>query len=483
MKSIFEKSIDIILFFFSLLQLIFLLINTISITKSLNYIIHTNIYIIIFGIIASLAIKGIIKHYLAFCFFSCFILFLMGQKLFVDEWNVFLTFSRTELNEEEYSTFLSIMSLTEIFTYYSYCFFYFKTKVSNTPNNRKNNRNILLIVRMIFWITLPFAAYMQLQIVIEKSSMLYTDGYLVTVSVPVIVRIAYYIFTSNAIVYLAACPSRYEIFIILFTLLIFEGSIQLIQGRRALLAVTLLFIIWYLIKYNNITIMRLRYFLLGVVGILALIILFYAVELYRSAKTFHSLSIFAIVENFMISTGGSDSVLANTIQQADLFPKSRILYLCDSIINNPFTNILTGKMGIQQGYDYLESFNSFSHWISYLTEPSLYLSGHGMGSCYLAEVFLAFGSIGILIIAVILGKIISLLENISLTDHIFKNAIYFILLKALFTLPRDGLFSWFSDFIYLLFVFCIIFPFYNLRKNYPWNNLSNQMVIKKDSNI
>ena len=118
------------------------------------------------------------------------------------------------------------------------------------------------------------------------------------------------------------------------------------------------------------------------------------------------------------------------------------------------------KSGVAQGEAYLDNFNTFSHWISYLTQPSLYLSGHGMGSCYLAEVYLAFGIIGVIGVAFFIGFILSKLAKFNFDNNrIFINSIYFLLIKSIFTLPRDGLFSWFSSFVYLMLVFVLLLFF------------------------
>ncbi len=443
----------------SLLQVLLMTMNIGFMNDVINRIIHINAYIIIFTILICLFAKGVTTHYIAFAFFGCFLIFLMGQKIFLDEKNVFLTFVRTELNAREYFAFLTILSFALVFTYYSYVFFQNNAKKQSKIIGSQTSRKVPNIVRLLYFITLPFAVYMQLAIVIVKSSMGYENSYLVNVSVPTIVRIAYYIFTATTMVYLTFKPKKGEAIFVLFIFLLFEGGVQLIQGRRALFAISVFFAIWYLLKYYNIKRLKYKYIFFAGAGLIVLIVLFYSVELTRGGKELSSFSFIDIVEKLMISTGGSDSVIANTIRNKDQFPQSGVSYLFDSIVNNPITNILSGKMGINQGKEYLESFNSFSHWISYLTLPELYFAGYGMGSCYLAEIYLAFGFIGVMLFSIVLGKIISVFDNISLSDNIYKNAIYFVMIKAIFTLPRDGVFSWFGDFIYLMFVLVIVYLF------------------------
>lgn len=451
---------DIFLFFCCCLQLLWLIIGCVCTSDATNYLLHINTYVIIFAIIANLALRGISEHYLALLFFACFFIFLMGQKLFKPDDNVFLTFTRTTLNTAEYYLFLTIFSITEIFTYYAYIIFRARPKHAQHSLLYMNSYKLLMLVRMLFYVTLPFALYMQLKIVLVKQAMTYTGGYLINVPIPTLVKVAYYIFAAVSMVYLALKPRKWEMLFVLATLMVIEGGLQLFQGRRALVAATMFFSIWYLLKYYHVKRIPRWLIAFGVVGLLLVIIMFYFVEQRRGGGDMSSASLLYIIERLMRSTGGSDSVLANTIQRSQFFPKSGVAYLLDSIINNPVSIILTGKGSINQGMDYLANFDSFQHWLSYLTEPSLYLAGYGMGSCYVAEVYVAFGLLGVFGIALVLGALIARMDKISLSDGPMKNAVFFVLIRSLFTLPRGGLFSWFSDFTYLIVAVCLIYGVY-----------------------
>ena len=169
---------------------------------------------------------------------------------------------------------------------------------------------------------------------------------------------------------------------------------------------------------------------------------------------------FRFLRKLLVSTGGSDSVIANTIYRKDPFPASGIAYLLDPLINNPLGNLLFGRTSSAQGLMYLQQHNSFSHWISYMTESSLYLSGHGMGSSYLAEVYLAFEMAGIPLVSVLVGWLLDKLNRIKFNDDLLRTGLVFFIVRRIFTLPRDGLFSWASSLIYLIFTYIIIYPFY-----------------------
>ncbi len=427
--------------------------NTILPSEHVNYALHINSYIILALIVSHLCLGNCIKHFLCIAFYICFFIFLMGQKLFFEEYNTFLTFTSTTLTTAQYATFINILSIAEIFTFASYKYYNSHKHIPHHTKTSKDWKRLLPIIRLLFYLTLPFALYMQIKIVLFKSAFLYTESYLTSVDIPSFIKIGNFLFSAIAVIYLASKPNRRETIVICTALLLLEGIIQLFQGRRALFASTFLFLLWYYIKYHNINKLRTGTMAVSLGGLVGIICLFLYIGNTRDAAYDNSNSLILNIKKFLVSTGGSDSVLANTIVHESDFPKTGIWYLTDPLINNPITIILSGKSDIAQGENYLDNFNSFSHWISYLTEPSLYLSGHGMGSCYLAETYLAFGIIGVMVICIAIGFILSRFASLTLDSHnVFKNSLCFVMIKYLFTLPRDGLFSWFPAFVYLLII-------------------------------
>lgn len=459
-----NKKLNILDFFICLIaiiQICLYLFDLADPSDNINYILYICNYVLIISIILNLVIKGIALHFIALAFFGCYLLFLMGQKPFEPEYDVYLTFVWLKLSTEQYIIFSGILFIGIAITYFSYMFFYAKAedKVCKKTQKRRAN-NIKPLVKAMFWITLPCAIYMQLKVVIVRSVMVYTSGYLINVDIPGVIKIGYYIFSTVILLYMAMRPTKKEMFMLCFFSLFLEGGVQLFQGRRALFAGTLLFIVWYLFKYYNIEKIDIKYiFRLGSI-VLGMIILFYIVEQARSGNEAGGLS-FNLFKRFFISTGGSDSVIANTVYRKADFPQKGIIYLLEPLLENPIITKILGKHATGQGIEYLEQFNSFSHWISYLTEPSLYLSGHGMGSCYLAETYLAFGMVGVVIVSSVIGKLLWWLNSLELNENIFKITFVFFLVKRIFTLPRDGLFSWFSSIPYMIFTFMLVYPFYS----------------------
>ena len=323
------------------------------------------------------------------------------------------------------------------------------------------------IVRVGFYATLPFAFYMLLKVVLVKAAMdSYTAGYLANVDIPAIVKILNYAFTAFALLYLAYRPQTVEVYPVLASLLMIRGGIQMLQGRRALIASTLLFTVWYLLKYYRVKKIPRKVFLALIAVGAGVMVLFTAVERLRKGETESVGGLWAVIRSFLTSTGGSDSVIANTIQRADRFPKPGVVYLFEPIVgslrDNPIVaNLLGLDRGVAQGAAYVAQHDNFSHWISYLTSAELYEQGYGMGSSYLAESYLAFGLPGVGVIGLLLGRFISWLEHVKLDRNtVFRNALVFFFVERVFTLPRGGLFSWFDEWLYMLIVMAVLLPFY-----------------------
>lgn len=442
-------------------QLGLIVFNCFEPQDSVNYAMYINNYIFGFTIILTLCVKGIAKHLLAIIFFGCYMLFLMAQKPFEPEYNVYLTFARVQLNTAQYFTFSVILFTGLCVAYYAYLFFYCTRHAQADEEHIStiNYQNVRSLLTVMLIVTLPCAFYMQGYIVLIRGSMAYTSGYLVNVSVPAVIKIGYYLYSTVVLLYLALKPPKMQMYFVLITYLVIEGGLQMFQGRRALFASTLLFIVWYLVKYYGIKKFGFKLISgIAAVGLVLLVLLIVVEQARDNAASGVSLK---TIRRFLISTGGSDSVIANTIYRAGSFPASGLAYLFDPLVNNPIVNILLGKPSVPQGMAYLQLHNSFSHWISYITESSLYLSGHGMGSSYLAEVWLAFGMGGVILVSVAVGWVVNKLNSFVFTENIFGSAFTFFMIRRLFTFPRDGMFSWAgSNLLYMLVTFAVIYPFF-----------------------
>ena len=486
---------DVLIFMSLCLEVILCIIQSFSLSTTVNEILFFNSYVLLVGIIIYFLSVGFNKHFLIFAYILCFALFLMGQKLFKYAQNggydEFLTFVFLKLSPAQYFLFSRIMYFSLFMLFAGYRFgielvWSRRKTTSFTEKTVKNNQSCLVsyktILTILLFICFVCSVYMQFKIVREKSSVSYTDSYLINVDVNPIIKIGNYLFTGMVFLYLGTRPTKKQVLILLTMFLIVEGGLQLLVGRRALLAKALLFIIWYFICYYKFDRKKLpnKYFIFLVIFAVLIIILFWLVERSRSSSD-SQFKFLDALSSFFTSTGGSDSVIANTIDKAEDFPKDGIVYLLNPIKDALLDNVLVRKIiefatgasseSFVQGVDYVNAHDSFSHWISYLVNSELYCNGYGMGSSYIAELYLAFGFIGVCIGGLSLGIVIAILSGIDLSSYsVTGKAIKLFLIYNLFTLPRSGLFETATNFLYficaVLIFKCITFVLgLKLRRN------------------
>ncbi len=469
---------------FSFIFELFLDLGSVFQDYSYNFYLYLNVYFLLLFIIIWIFLIGINKHFLIFCFYACMFIFLLGQKLFVvmdggsiDE---FLTFKLLKLTGAEYLTFTNLLYFSLLGVFLGYDTTKVKQKIEYKDELTKKRafshmHRMRKILRVLYIITFICALIMQIKIVVTKGNLSYTDGYLVNVDINPIIKIGNYMFIGIAFLYLACRPNKFEMLSILFSFILVEGVVQLFIGRRALIAQVILFICWYCISYFKYDEKKLKFkhFLYLIAFALLMIILFYVVETLRGGSNTNNSSLFDILKSFCVSTGGSDSTIANTIHYKEAFPKSGCAYLFapisdaikDNVLIRQIISIITGTniTSSAQGLHYLTQHDTFSHWLSYTVSPELYLSGHGMGSSFIAETYVAFGFIGVVIFSYILGKLIKRFKGINKdSGRIYVKALIMFFVYNLFVLPRGSVFASMTDLLYLVFTFAVVKILYNV---------------------
>lgn len=467
--------LDIFVFISLLLEVILCIVQSLGVSSDVNEVLFFNTYALLISIVAYFLFVGFNKHFLIFAYFLCFAIFLMGQKVFRyiqnGGYDEFLTFEFLKLNKDQYFIFTQIMyfSLLTVFIGYRCGIavigkkYAFKNSVRQSEKGSESYliscRTILSILLFICFIC---SIIMQIKIIKAKSSVSYTDSYLINVDVNPIIKIGNYLFVGIVFLYLGTRPSKRQALAALTLFMIVEGGMQLLIGRRALLAKAVLFIVWYLICYYKFDRKKMpyKYFILLFILAILMILLFWLIERSRSNGK-EEFDFFKAISSFFISTGGSDSVIANTIDKADQFPKQGIVYLLYPIKDAITDNVLVRKIleistGVSvptyaQGLDYVNTHDSFSHWISYLVNSDLYCKGYGMGSSYLAELFLAFGLFGVALGGIVLGIVIAKFSLVDLrSPNLYKKAFVMFFIYNLFTLPRSGAFETSTNLLYFI---------------------------------
>lgn len=483
--------IDWLIIASAVLQLIFSVLSGIFDDYGYCEVMFFNLYVLWILLVCFTLFDNLNKHFLLFAFYACFFIFLMGQKVvkYIEGEPFYntLTFVLTTLSPRQYVTFNNSMYLSLLFSYVGYRLFrrYRLPSAKQmeiprlNPYEQVNNKNNKTILKLFTVVTFACAVAMQLMIVFAKKDLSYTEGYTVNVDVPTILKIGNFLFMGMVLLLLSSNPTKWERITALLMFFVVQGGVQLLQGRRIMVAQTALFIIWYAFTFSKAYKREFKYINLVKIIILGigLMVLFYIVEEMRSQGDDSGKGLLGMLKEFITSTGGSDSTIANVIDKGDQFPKSPIEHvfspLIEAFTNNAFFKKILAILGIAtpesvgQGLEYLKQTDSFSQWLSYIVNPELYVSGHGMGTSYIAEVLFVSGLGGVVVTGLCLGAIIGRISTVNLqSKNLYLSAIAMFFAYKLTGFPRGGLVSWFADFIYIAASF-VLFKVFSYLFTYP----------------
>lgn len=173
-------------------------------------------------------------------------------------------------------------------------------------------------------------------------------------------------------------------------------------------------------------------------------------------------SIVSIFKEFFKEQGISSEIISYAQIHIEDLPDTNVNYsfgrLIEFVKHNKITSIVyTSPNPINNRIDYALYANDFAHTISYIVKPYNYSNGYGIGSSYIAELFVDFGLFGVALYNLLLGIIMSYF-SVPKRRNIFVHAFFMMSLKYIFLLPRISA----SEFIHsslnftnLLFVFLV----------------------------
>lgn len=183
--------------------------------------------------------------------------------------------------------------------------------------------------------------------------------------------------------------NKINIYVLIFILV---SLLQLVKGSRGEIFSQILVGVWLYYFYLK----RSPRLLHLTIAFLSLVILAEFVSFFRSddlAQLANSKDILLKLKWFIYSQGASGELVGVITDYFEVGLSSFRFIL--SPLLNPFRRIFDPEFG-EQTVEYGESSGLLSHEISWRLSPSLYLSGHGVGSSYIAESYLTMGLIGVI---------------------------------------------------------------------------------------
>lgn len=247
-------------------------------------------------------------------------------------------------------------------------------------------------------------------------------------------------------VYLATFPSKKEckLPVILYVIYAF---CYLLTGRRYQTVASILFIIvYYLIRNKTDEKIGIKWVKGSTIALILLLlpVIGAALAAYSTIRTGNSLesgvSFGDLLYTLFTSVADSDKVIKYGYILKDQVPSGHF-YSLGSVIDyfkyGAISKMLfESDITVSQTVEYALQGNGYSYMLSYLYYPSKFLAGHGLGSCYIAELYQDMGYLGVLMGNIVLGIVIRNVFTLS-KDSVLKNAVLFYMFKLLMLTPRN----------------------------------------------
>ena len=331
----------------------------------------------------------------------------------------------------------------------------YKIKIRKRDTVRNYNtidNGIKRVSTILYCITYIGAFINTIYKIVFISNASYLSYYREYVGIPIFEQMA----SANDIVfyiYLATMPNKRKSIPYIGTYLLMK-ILSLLTGARSNAIVAILIILFYCyfrqanskkIGVIEIWITK-RMIGLGVIILPILVVLLKLISIIRAGQSFNDMSFWELFVEFFQTQGGSVHLISYAELYKEQLPSTNLSY-----VFGPIINLLKSNSIIQMFSDFsvyksntLEAAmygNSLSNTISYLVMPYNFYHGMGMGSCYIAELMVDFGYIGVFIFNVTLGNILNMYSKIR-TGSILKTTILLLMLEGIFIICRASALQW-----------------------------------------
>lgn len=311
------------------------------------------------------------------------------------------------------------------------------------------------IGRLIFLISFPLMLikmYYEFSYISQVGYLsIYVDG-LKNVNYPVsyiLFTIAYYFFISGFYLIVSAYPS-YGRFIFYGVLFLVVSLFDSLKGGRANLAIPILFIIWWSFHaYNK------RISLFSAFVFFLIVATFFGYL--GSIRLDESIDLGGAAISFVTSQGNSSVVMALREIYAFDFERYSNFTLFTNLLIPYFYLFFPDVYSQPQSINLIGLAGGFKHILTYIINPEYYLSGGGLGSFYLAELY-EFGIVGVIVGSFVAGLAMSWIAKYRSARMV--GFFSFFIFSHIFLMPRAEFFpnSLAIIKLYLLYILFVSLP-------------------------
>ena len=319
-----------------------------------------------------------------------------------------------------------------------------------SENSRANGKvnTIRRLSYILFIATFPFWIYT----IMDKISFVLSNTYYAYYveyesSAPFAVKAVAAMTPYFFYLFLATLPSKKECRIPMFLYFAY-AVISLFTGRRSNFMIMILFLVMYFVfrhfKDDGEKWVKKSYVIGLLIGVPVISIVLQITQYLRVSESFAGVSVKELFLGFFQQQGFSSSILRlEKYYESSLSDDT--YYSFFGIVKYFRTNsIIKFIFNPQYDFSYLHNSvdfaikgNSLSNALSYKVLWS-YLSGSGVGTCYIAELFHDFGYIGVAIGSIIYGYVMQKINRIwnSCHNNIWIVAVGFAMVEAFIKAPR-----------------------------------------------
>lgn len=407
----------------------------------------------IWGVLFIYAIGDMGNRSLLVAFLIAFFVFLIGRDMLENFGGYKVENFDLKVNNHAYvSMIISLLSIA-----FSYIFFsrkrtdgYEKADLAN----KMQDESVKKISVMFFYITIAFAIISKIVVakylVNNSYSELYTDysEYLSGNTILYLISKIELMMPVSLCIYLASMPDKKEIKAPL-CLYIFYLVISLGSGQRSTSMLGMLFLMVYIL-YRNSTDpeegwFKKKYIVLAVIllPVLAVFLTWY------NAWRFNELDRFKWYEgvfDFLYEQGVTSNVIKRGYMYIDQIPNDK-LYVLEFMRSGLLARVFGIQVYHGNTIEHALYGGSYTHTLGYVVLRTLYLTGRGTGTSYIAELFQDFGYMGIVAGNVVYGYIMAKITNLFSTKSVFKFSVQLYIITQILWAPRGS----FSGFLTVLF--------------------------------
>lgn len=384
-------------------------------------------------------------------FLISFFTFIMGKYILqMFAGNIQHEFSDLIFLKETAYVYLSLISLLV-----GYIIFKPKREITEDAGQifiryRQLNMLISRYAAMLFIVSIIFS----IAVNIDKASMGFGNLYSITRTIES--RLPFWIQKIGQMssmffwVYLSTLPSKRQIKIPII-LFLFNATLTLFTGTRNIFVIDFLTVFMYIYFRHNIRdklkeeIWISRKIMIVIASLIPFIVVFLGfMANIRLGEDIQYEGLFAGIKFFLEQQGGSADVIGYGVycKESFLLPATNTSYTFGPIINY-FKN---GFLGGVLGYNALSTSsqdvalatygNNLGATVTYLMANRYYFIGGGFGTCYIAELAVDFGYVGVIAYNLFLGWLFNNI-NYFMSGKWWRNAMGLLVIRNIIFMPRD----------------------------------------------